>query len=470
MKDKISIKNILNKQNYSKTYKTDKKCFYVYLNNAIMKTMFLRECERCVFKTMEHLVITGQKKLSGEVYISGAKNAVVAIIPAAIMAQGVCIIENLPCIEDVTSLVDTLVKLGAECEFLDENTLKIDSTKVVNYCASYDSVKKIRASYYLMGALLGRFKKAEVAMPGGCNFGTRPIDQHIRGFKALGAEVIIEHGMVKMKAERLVGANIYLDVVSVGATINIMIAATMAEGITVIENAAKEPHIVDTANFLNMLGANIKGAGTDVIRITGVKELHGAEYMIIPDQIEAGTYMIAAAAAGGDVTIKNIIPKHMDSLSAKLQEMKCKIYEGDDFIRVVSDGKLNCTNVKTMAYPGFPTDLQPQMTALLCVAEGTSVLTENVWENRFQYINELKRLGCNVTVEGRVAIIEGTNMLTGAEVNATDLRAGAALVIAGLSAKGKTTIGNVKYIDRGYEKIENKLKAIGAIVERVNID
>lgn len=416
----------------------------------------------------QHLVISGQKRLSGEVSISGAKNAVVAIIPAAIMAQGVSIIENLPCIEDVSSLVDTLSKLGAVCEFLDANTLKIDSTNISSFCATYDSVKKIRASYYLMGALLGRFKRAEVAMPGGCNFGTRPIDQHLKGFEALGAKVEIEHGMVKLNAERLVGAHIYLDVVSVGATINIMIAASMAEGITVIENAAKEPHIVDTANFLNMLGANIKGAGTDVIRINGVETLHGAEYMIIPDQIEAGTYMIAAAAAGGDVTVKNIIPKHMDSLSAKLQEMGCMIYEGDDYIRVVSTGNLNSTNVKTMAYPGFPTDLQPQMTALLCLAEGTSLLTENVWENRFQYINELKRLGCNVTVEGRIAVIEGVKQLTGAEVNATDLRAGAALVIAGLAAKGKTTIGNVKYIDRGYEKIEFKLKDMGANIERVS--
>lgn len=416
---------------------------------------------------MEQLVISGQKKLSGEVFISGAKNAAVAVIPAAIMSQGICTIENLPSIEDVTSLVDTLDKIGAKCEFIDDNTLRIDSTNVNQFCATYDSVKKIRASYYLMGALLGRFKKAEVAMPGGCNFGTRPIDQHIRGFEALGAEVTIEHGMVKIYADRLIGNHIYLDVVSVGATINIMLAAVMAEGTTVIENAAKEPHIVDTANFLNMIGANIKGAGTDVIRIVGVEKLHGAEYMIIPDQIEAGTYMIASAVAGGDVVVRNIIPKHMDSLSAKLQEMNCKIFEGDDYIRVVSDGNLNSANIKTMAYPGFPTDLQPQMTALLSIAKGTGVITENVWENRFQYVNELKRLGSNITVEGRVAIIEGVKQLTGAEVNSTDLRAGAALIIAGLAAKGKTTIGNVKYIDRGYEKIEYKLKGIGAEVERI---
>lgn len=417
---------------------------------------------------MEQLVINGQKQLSGEVFISGAKNAVVAIIPAAIMAKGKCVIENLPAIEDVTSLVDTLTNIGAKCKFTKDNALIIDSTDIKQYCATYESVKKIRASYYLMGALLGRFKKAEVAMPGGCNFGTRPIDQHLRGFKALGAEYTIEHGVVKLYAERLIGNHIYLDMSSVGATINIMLAATMAEGVTVIENAAKEPHIVDTANFLNMLGANVKGAGTDVIRITGVSELHGAEYMIIPDQIEAGTYMIAAAMAGGDVTVKNIIPKHMDSLSAKLQEMGCVLYEGDDSIRVVSTGNLQPTTVKTMAYPGFPTDLQPQMTALLCVADGTSILTENVWENRFQYVNELKRLGGNITVEGRVAVVEGVRQLMGAEVNATDLRAGAALVIAGLAAKGKTTIGNVKYIDRGYEKIEYKLRGIGADIKRIN--
>ncbi len=416
---------------------------------------------------MEHLVINGQKQLFGDVFISGAKNAVVAIIPAAIMANGKCVIENLPNIEDVTSLVDTLTNIGVKCEFTEENTLIVDSSNITGYCAAYESVRKIRASYYLMGAFLGRFKKAEVAMPGGCNFGTRPIDQHLKGFKALGAEYTISHGIVKLSAEKLVGSNIYLDMPSVGATINIMLAASMAEGVTVIENAAKEPHIVDTANFLNMLGAKVKGAGTDVIKITGVSELHGAEYMIIPDQIEAGTYMIAAAIAGGDVTVRNVIPKHMDPLSAKLQDMGCVIYEGDDSIRIVSTGNLRPTNVKTMTYPGFPTDLQPQMTALLCIADGTSILTENVWNNRFQYINELKRLGGNITVEGRVAVVEGVKQLMGAEVNATDLRAGAALVIAGLAAKGTTTIGNIKYIDRGYEKIEEKLTKIGADIKRV---
>lgn len=425
---------------------------------------------RGVLKIMEQLVITGQKRLHGEVPISGAKNAVVAIIPAAIMAKGVSVIENLPCIEDVTCLVRTIRALGAECKFLNDNTLQIDSTNVSSYIAADDSVRKIRASYYLMGALLGRFKRAEVAMPGGCNFGSRPIDLHLKGFEAMGAVVEQSHGIVRLHAEKLVGAHIYLDQASVGATINIMLAAVLAEGVTTIENAAKEPHIVDTANFLNMLGAKVKGAGTDVIKITGVTELKGAEYMIIPDQIEAGTYMIAAAIAGGDVTVKNIIPKHLDSLSAKLDEMGCIIQEGDDYIRVISTGSFTATNVKTMAYPGFPTDLQPQMTALLCVANGTSTLTENVWDNRFQYVNELRRLGCSLTVEGRAAIIKGVRQLTGAEVNATDLRAGAALVIAGLYAKGVTKIGNIKYIDRGYEKIELKLSALGADIKRVKTE
>lgn len=429
----------------------------------------MQVCERCVLERMEHLIIKGQKRLNGEVYISGAKNAVVAIIPAAIMADGICIIENLPSIEDVSCLVDTLTKLGAVCELIDEGTLRVNSTGVSNYCATFESVRKIRASYYLMGALLGRFKKAEVAMPGGCNFGERPIDLHLMGFRAMGAEVEDDGDIIRLKADKLVGANIFLDTASVGATINIMIAATMAEGTTTIENAAKEPHIVDTANFLNMLGANVKGAGTDVIRIKGVESLHGGEYTIIPDQIEAGTYMIAAAACGGEVTVRNVIPKHMDSLSAKLEEMGCGIVEGDDYIVVKSEGRLKATNVKTMGYPGFPTDLQPQMATLLCIARGTSTLTENVWENRFQYVNELKRLGCKVEVEGRSATIEGTDYLTGTQVSATDLRAGAAMVIAGLLAKGQTQIGNVKYIDRGYEKIEFKLKALGADIERVNV-
>lgn len=416
---------------------------------------------------MEKLVITGGKRLNGEVFISGAKNAAVAIIPAAIMADGICIIENLPSIEDVESLRSTLNKMGAVCEYIDKHTLKVDSTGNITNCAAFEEVKKIRASYYLLGALLGRFKKAEVALPGGCNFGTRPIDLHLKGFKLLGADVEVSNGIVKVSAEKLTGTQIYMDQVSVGATINIMLAASMAEGTTIIENAAKEPHVVDTANFLNMMGANIKGAGTDIIRIKGVEKLHSAEYTIIPDQIEAGTYMIAAAIAGGDVTVKNIIPKHMDSLTAKLAEMGVRIEKHDDSIRVMADGRLQCSNIKTMSYPGFPTDLQPQMTALLSVCEGVSVVTENVWDNRYQYVEELRQLGAKIMVESRVAMIEGVKALKGAKVAATDLRAGAAMVIAGLFAEGTTEIDNIKYIDRGYEDIEEKLSALGADIKRV---
>ena len=419
---------------------------------------------------MESIVINGGKPLNGEVFVNGAKNAAVAILPAAIAANGICVIENLPHIEDVLTLVEAMTKLGAHCTFKDNHTLIVDSRPVTNWRTNYESVKKIRASYYLLGVLLGRFKKAEVPLPGGCNFGTRPIDQHIKGFEALGAKVNVEYGMVKAWADRLVGAHIYLDVTSVGATINVMLAAIYAQGRTIIENAAKEPHVVDTANFLNMMGAQIKGAGTDVIRIIGVEKLHGGEYMIIPDQIETGTYMIAAAMAGGDVTIRNMIPRHMDSLTAKLTEMQCDVIEGDDFIRIISDGQLCGVNVKTMTYPGFPTDLQPQMAALLCAADGRSIITETVWDNRFQYINELKRFGCDITVDGRVAVIEGSKALTGAEVSATDLRAGAALVVAALAAKGTTVVSNLKYIDRGYERIEEKLGALGADIKRVTVD
>ena len=416
---------------------------------------------------MEKLVITGGKQLHGDVFISGAKNAAVAIIPAAIMADGICVIDNLPNIEDVASLRSTLNKMGAQCEYIDKHTLKVDSTGDITTCAAFDEIKKIRASYYLLGALLGRYKKAEVALPGGCNFGTRPIDLHLKGFKALGAKVDVSNGIVNLYAEKLKGAQIYMDQVSVGATINIMLAASMADGTTIIENAAKEPHVVDTANFLNMMGANIKGAGTDVIRIKGVSRLHSAEYTIIPDQIEAGTYMIAAAMAGGDVTVKNIIPKHMDSLTAKLAEMGVEIEKQDDSIRVMSDGELECANIKTMSYPGFPTDLQPQMTALLSRCRGISVVTENVWDNRYQYVDELRQLGAKITVESRVAMIEGVKNLKGAKVSATDLRAGAAMVVAGLYAEGVTEIDNIKYIDRGYEDIEEKLSNLGASIERI---
>ncbi len=419
---------------------------------------------------MEYFEINGQKKLKGVVSINGAKNAAVAIIPAAIVANGVSVIENLPTIEDVTSLMKTLNLLGAKCSLNDESTLIIDARKVDSYVATDDSVRKIRASYYLMGALLGRFGRAEVALPGGCNFGERPIDQHLKGFRMMGAKIdTSDDRIIKLEVNgRLHGANIYLDVASVGATINIMIAAATASGRTVIENAAKEPHIVDTANFLNMLGANIKGAGTDIIRIQGMDRLHGGEYTIIPDQIEAGTYMICGAITGGDITVKNLIPKHMDSLTAKLEEMGCHIDEGDDYIRIVSDGKLCATNIKTMVYPGFPTDLQPQITALLAVAEGTSRVVENVWENRYQYIDELKKFGVNVTIKGREAIIKGVPRLKSANVSATDLRAGAAMIIASLAAEGKSTIDNIRFIDRGYANIEDKLRALGADIKRVS--
>ncbi len=416
---------------------------------------------------MEKLVIKGGNLLNGNVTISGAKNAAVAIIPAAILANGVCVIDNLPEISDVENFMEALTNLGAVCELVNETTLKVDSTNINSYNATFGAVAKMRASYYLMGALLARFKRAEVALPGGCNFGSRPINLHLAGFRALGAEVVETETRVSIKADRLVGAKIYLDTASVGATINIMLAATRAEGTTIIENAAREPHIVDTANFLNMLGAKIKGAGTDTIRITGVEEIHGGEYTIIPDQIEAGTYMLAVAATGGDVTVNNIIPKHMESLSAKLREMGCIVFDGDDNIRVISNGKLMATNVKTMAYPGFPTDLQPQMAAALCKARGTSILTENVWDNRFQYIKELVKFGCDIYVEGRSAKIVGRDVLHGADVLATDLRAGAAMVIAALASEGETQIGNTQFIDRGYEKIEDKLRALGAQVSRI---
>jgi len=416
---------------------------------------------------LEQLIIRGRKRLQGEVTVNGAKNAAVAVIPAAILCDNICTIENLPYIDDVISLANTLNDMGVKCEFVDPHTLRIDSRNINNFCATYESVKKIRASYYLLGALLGRYKKAEVAFPGGCNFGTRPIDQHIKGFTALGADVAVEHGMIKASAEKLVGAQIYLDVVSVGATINIMLAAVLAEGTTIIENAAKEPHVVDTANFLNSMGANVKGAGTDVIRIIGVEKLSGTNYMIIPDQIEAGTYMMAGAITCGDVTVKNLIPKHMESLSAKLIEMGVNVEEGDDFIRVSVTNPLKAVNVKTLPYPGFPTDLQPQMSALLSVVEGTSIITESVWDNRFQYIDELKRLGADIKVEGRVAVIKGIKKLSGAQVCATDLRAGAGLVLAALAAEGETTISNLQYIDRGYEAIEKKLGGLGADIKRV---
>lgn len=416
---------------------------------------------------LSQLIIKGGKRLQGDVVVNGAKNAAVAVIPAALLVDGICEIENIPYIDDVIRVSEAIAQLGTVTEFVDKNTLRIDASTVLTCCATEEGIGKIRASYYLLGALLGRFKQVEVALPGGCNFGVRPIDQHIKGFEALGATVVVEHGIIRAWADKLIGTQIYLDVVSVGATINIMLAAVLAEGTTVIENAAKEPHVVDVANFLNMMGAVVKGAGTDTIRITGVERLHGGKYSIIPDQIEAGTYMIAGAITGGDVTVRNLIPEHMESISAKLTEMGVIIDEGDDFIRVRAPEVLKSTNVKTLPHPGFPTDLQPQMAVLLSVAEGTSMMVEGVWDNRFQYIGELKRTGAKVTVDGRVAVIEGVSKLTSAQLTATDLRAGAAMIIAGLVATGgETVINNAKYIDRGYESIEQKLKALGADIRR----
>ncbi|RCX09087.1 UDP-N-acetylglucosamine 1-carboxyvinyltransferase [Anaerobacterium chartisolvens] len=418
---------------------------------------------------MEKFVIEGQKPLCGEVYISGAKNAAVAVIPAALLVDGPCRIENVPDISDVRILMDVLSQLGVMMKYEDRNTIIIDASGLNSYKATYEMVRRMRASSYLLGALLGRFKKAEVAFPGGCDFGFRPIDQHIKGFEAMGAGVEIEHGIVKLSAERLAGSQIYLDVVSVGATINLMIAAVKAEGITTIENAAKEPHVVDLANFLNAMGANIKGAGTDVIKIKGVSSLKGnITHTIIPDQIEAGTFMLAAAATGGDIVVKNVIPKHMESLSAKLIEMNINVVEGEDWIRVSSKGSIQKANLKTLAYPGFPTDLHPPAVVLLCLANGTSTVTEGIWDSRFQYVDELNRMGAKIKVEGRMAVIEGVERLSGAPIRATDLRAGAAMVIAGLIAEGYTEVYDIKYIDRGYEAFELKLRSLGADIKRVD--
>lgn len=419
---------------------------------------------------MERLIINGGIALRGSVEINGAKNAAVAILPAAIVAsKGKCIIDNVPDIEDVHCLERILRSLGCTVNKSDNNTLEIDSSDVQNFDACTDDVRRMRASYYFIGALLTRFKQARVQLPGGCPIGVRPIDQHIKGFEALGAEVIIEHGSVILKADKLVGADIFFDVVSVGATINLMIAATLAEGMTTLENVAKEPHVVDVANFLNTMGANIKGAGTDVIRIMGVEELNGCSYSVIPDQIEAGTFMIAAAATKGDVTITNVIPKHLESISAKLKEMGAIVEEGDDSIRVTVDKELKGVNIKTTPYPGFPTDVQQPMSALLSTVEGRSLITESIWENRHKHIDELKKMGSNIKVEGRVAIIDGVKKLTGAVVKATDLRAGAAMVIAGLIAEGETQITSIEHIDRGYPHIENKFEALGADIRRVTV-
>ncbi len=416
---------------------------------------------------MEKMVILGGARLEGSVSISGAKNSAVAILVAAIMVKGKCHIENVPRVSDIEVLIEIINNLGGKATLSNDGVAELDCTSIDTFEATYEQVARIRASSYLMGALLGRFGEARVALPGGCDFGVRPIDLHLKGFQALGASYNVEHGMVELTAPQLVGNNIYLDTVSVGATINIMMAATLAEGLTVIDNAAKEPHIVDVANFLNCMGADIKGAGTDVIKIRGVKELHGGSFSVIPDQIEAGTFMIAAAATRGNVLIDNIIPEHMEALSAKLEEMGVGVEKFDEAIRVyVKEEFLKPTNIRTQPHPGFPTDLQPQMLTLLSVSSGTSVVTETVWDNRFKYVGELSRMGANVSVDGKVATVEGCPYLTGAPVSATDLRAGAALVIAGLIAQGVTEIYNLKYIDRGYENFEQKLRSLGAQITR----
>lgn len=417
---------------------------------------------------MEQYIIKGGSPLVGEVEIGGAKNAALAILAASIMTDETVVIENLPDVRDINVLIQAMQSVGAMVERIDRHTVKVNGSTIRDLTIEDDYIKKIRASYYLLGALLGKYKKGEVALPGGCNIGSRPIDQHIKGFKALGADVRIAHGLIITEAEKLKGSHIYLDVVSVGATINIMMAATMAEGQTIIENAAKEPHVVDLANFLNSMGANIKGAGTDVIRIKGVEKLHKTEYSVIPDQIEAGTFMFAAAATKGDVTVKNVIPKHLESISAKLMEIGCEIEESDDAVRVVSSKPLTHTHVKTLPYPGFPTDMQPQIVAVLGLAKGTSIVSESIFENRFKYVDELTKMGAEIKVEGTTAIIDGIPKYLGAGMTVPDLRAGAALVIAALAADGFSTIDEIKYIERGYEDLEYKLQMLGAQIERVS--
>jgi len=414
-------------------------------------------------------IINGGKPLNGEIEISGAKNAAVAIVPAALMVDGVCRIENLPEISDVKTLLSILREMGARIKIVDKRTLDIDCSRVGTSHAAFDMMRRIRASYYLIGALLSRFGRADVAMPGGCNFGgIRPIDQHIKGFTAMDADVHVRNGIVTaVTGNGLRGATVYLDIVSVGATINLMLGATLAQGLTIIENAAKEPHIVDLANFLNSMGADIRGAGTNEIKIRGVKRMAGGFYSIIPDQIEAGTYMAAVAGTGGRVIIKNVIPKHLECISSKMREMGVTIVDLEDSIIVQRDMPLVKTHIKTMPYPGFPTDMQPQISTVLCLAEGTSTVTEGVWENRFKYVDELAKMGSSIRVDGRTAVIEGIPYFTGAPIKASDLRAGAALVIAGLAAHGRTTIEGVNYIERGYEKMVSKLNAVGADVKVV---
>ena len=416
---------------------------------------------------MEKIIVNGGNRLEGEVAVSGAKNAAVAIIPAVLLSDGVCRIENVPAISDVNVIIKILYELGAYVKVIDNTTVEIDPTHINSHILSATMSSKMRASSYFIGAMLGRFKKAKVAPPGGCDFGVRPIDQHIKGFEALGATVSIDGGMVHAYATELIGSSIYLDKVSVGATVNIMLAAVKARGLTIIENAAREPHIVDLANFLNSMGANIMGAGTDVIKIRGVNSLHGTTYSVIPDQIEAGTYMIAAAITGGDLTITNVIPKHLESISAKLIEAGAEVLEYDEAVRVIMNRRPKNCNVLTMPHPGFPTDMQPQMTTLLALGDGVSVMTEGVWDNRFKYVDQLTLMGAKIKVDGKVAIINGVENLNAAPVKATDLRAGAAMVLAGLAASGRTEIENVEFIDRGYDNIVEKLSKVGADIRRV---
>ncbi len=424
---------------------------------------------------MEQYVIKGGTPLVGEVTIAGAKNAALGILAAAVMTDKECIIENVPNVRDTKVLLQAIREIGATVRYIDEHTVSICGGTITNIdslCVDDEFIRKIRASYYLLGALLGKYRRSQVALPGGCEIGSRPIDLHVKGFKALGAEVVIDGGMITVSADQLIGKHIYLDTVSVGATINIMMAAVLAEGKTTIENAAKEPHIVDVANFLNSMGANIKGAGTNEIRIRGVKELSGTEYSIIPDQIEAGTFMMAAAATGGNILIKNVIPKHLEAISSKLTEIGATVEEYDDAVRVIGDKekRLGATQIKTQPYPGFPTDMQPQMAITLGLSEGTSVITENIFENRFKYVDELMRMGANIKVEGNMAIITGVDHYSGASVVAPDLRAGAALVIAGLAAEGFTVVEDIKYIQRGYERFEEKLRDLGGKIEIVETE
>lgn len=417
---------------------------------------------------MEQYVVKGGVPLRGEVSIGGAKNAALGILAAAIMTDETVTIENVPNVRDTRVLLQAIEGIGAKVKYIYNNTVQINGGSISDLNVEYEYIRKIRASYYLLGALLGKYKESNVALPGGCNIGSRPIDQHLKGFKALGAKVNIDHGVVSAKAENLVGGHIYFDVVTVGATINLMMASCMAEGETILENAAKEPHIVDVANFLNAMGANIKGAGTDVIRIKGMNRLHGCTYSIIPDQIEAGTFMMAAAATRGDIVIKDVIPKHLESITAKLLEMGCKLVEGDDWIRVIAEGEVGSTNVKTLPYPGFPTDMQPQIAVALALAKGSSMVTESIFENRFKYVDELNRMGAKIKVEGNTAYIEGVEKFTSAQLSAPDLRAGAALVIAALAADGISQIDDIEYIQRGYEDFEGKLSALGAIIAKVD--